>query len=300
MERILAKKLQFQKSIDELVRARYSCRTYTGAPLEPGQQAALEEACRNLPEGPFSGTNRFVLAAAQAEDHHDLRGLGTYGFIREAPAFIIGASVENSAQLPFALENFGYRMELLVLAATDSGLGTCWLGGSFNRSAFARRLDLQPGEVIPTVTAVGAAAEQRSRIDAAIRTQSRGDDRLPWERLFFDLQLGQPLPQSSAGPYTQVLELLRLAPSASNKQPWRLVRTLGSWHFYRQRTPGYRDTWLTRLLRVADMQSVDLGIGMCHFELAAREMGLAGDWKRCDPGLSVPDALTEYVATWVE
>ena len=288
------------KPIAELVRARYSCRTYTGTPLEQAQRAALEKAFGNLPDGPFSGSNRFSLAAAQAEDHRELRGLVTYGFIKDAPAYILGASVENSPEHPFALENFGYRMECLVLFATEIGLGTCWLGGTFNRSGFARRLNLQPGEVIPTVTAVGARADRRSRMDVVIRTQARGDDRLPWDVLFYDSQFGQPLAPSAAGEYAQALELLRLAPSASNKQPWRVVRATAGWHFYRQRTPGYRDMWLTRLLRVADMQRVDLGIGMCHFELAAREMGLAGAWQCCDPGLSVPDTLTEYVATWAE
>ena len=29
---------------------------------------------------------------------------------------------------------------------------------------------------------------------------------------------------------------------------------------------------------MADLQRVDMGIAMCHFELAARERGLAGRW----------------------
>jgi len=34
------------------------------------------------------------------------------------------------------LENFGYRMELIVLHATDLELGTCWLGGTFFTQQF--------------------------------------------------------------------------------------------------------------------------------------------------------------------
>jgi hypothetical protein len=37
---------------------------------------------------------------------------------------------------------------------------------------------------------------------------------------------------------------------------------------------------------------------MCHFELAAREQGLSGQWIVRSPSIRVPDRLTEYSATW--
>ena len=36
---------------------------------------------------------------------------------------------------------------------------------------------------------------------------------------------------------------------------------------------------------------------MCHFELAARERGLAGAWVVRPPSIPLPD-FTEYSATW--
>ena len=36
-----------------------------------------------------------------------------------------------------------------------------------------------------------------------------------------------------------VLEMVRRGPSASNKQPWRVVRAGERWHLYLQRTRGY-------------------------------------------------------------
>jgi hypothetical protein len=41
-----------------------------------------------------------------------------------------------------------------------------------------------------------------------------------------------------------------------------------------------------------------MGIAMCHFELTARQSGLAGEWKVEEPNLERP-AQTEYVASWV-
>ena len=93
--------------------------------------------------------------------------------------------------------------------------------------------------------------------------------------------------------------MVRLGPSASNKQPWRVIQEDHAFHFYVQRTPGYRDSLLQRMLRVEDLQRVDLGIAMCHFELTARELGLRGRWAAQEPKLETPDPLTEYTISWV-
>jgi hypothetical protein len=62
-----------------------------------------------------------------------------------------------------------------------------------------------------------------------------------------------------------------MAPSATNKQPWRIVRDGAAWHFYLRRTKGYgKGSALFTVLRIADLQRVDLGIAIRHFELVAR------------------------------
>ena len=108
------------------------------------------------------------------------------------------------------------------------------------------------------------------------------------------------IPPVAGDPFAAVLEGVRMAPSASNKQPWRIVRRGRDWHFYLQRTKGYgKGSAIFVMLRLADLQRVDLGIAMCHFELVAREHGLAGIWVARDPGLQLPGKDAEYVATWV-
>ena len=94
--------------------------------------------------------------------------------------------------------------------------------------------------------------------------------------------------------------MVRLGPSASNKQPWRIIQDGSTWHFFLQRTPGYGSGSLVfNLLRLADLQRVDMGIAMCHWELAARELGLQGKWVVKDPDIDKPDGQTEYIASWV-
>jgi hypothetical protein len=92
--------------------------------------------------------------------------------------------------------------------------------------------------------------------------------------------------------------MVRIGPSASNRQPWRIIKNGGRWHLYFARTPGYRESTLVRLVTVADLQRMDMGIAMCHFELTARELGLEGEWVIDDPGIQRQDELTEYLVSW--
>ena len=90
----------------------------------------------------------------------------------------------------------------------------------------------------------------------------------------------------------------RLAPSASNKQPWRLLRVGDCWHFYLQRTAGYGQGGLAGLVVHGDLQRVDMGIAMCHFALAAHQLGLAGEWVVQKPGNGLEAVPWEYVVSW--
>jgi len=97
----------------------------------------------------------------------------------------------------------------------------------------------------------------------------------------------------------QGLSWARLGPSASNKQPWRIIQAGNAWHFYLQRTRGYGDSLTFKLLGLADLQRVDMGIAMSHFQLTAAELGLSGQWAVQEPEIKKPDRLTEYIVSWV-
>jgi hypothetical protein len=283
----------FTRPVTDVIQQRFSCRDYLETAVEEKKQAALAGFLASDGAGPFGTRTRLALVAATENDRKALRGLGTYGFIKGATGFIVGA-VEDGPQ---ALEDFGYAMERAILFATDLGLGTCWLGGSFTKSSFARKIAAGASESVPAVTSIGYIADGFR--NTTMRQRLGADNRLPWSKLFFDRTFGVPLSSQAAGTFAAPLEMVRLGPSASNKQPWRLVKDGNAWHFYVQRTPGYRDQLLARLLSIADLQRVDMGIAMSHFELTAGELGLKGAWAVRDPGIAVPDRLTEYTATWL-
>lgn len=153
--------------------------------------------------------------------------------------------------------------------------------------------------MVPSVAAVGIIAEKPRRIDTIIRRGANADKRLPWERLFFNEDFKSPLTRQMAGDYAASLDMLRLAPSASNKQPWRVVKDGARWHFYLQRTSGYQERSLLKFYKIADLQRIDMGIAMCHFDLSAGELGLQGAWRFEEPEIEKPDEFNEYTASWL-
>ncbi len=289
----------FNRPVTELIRQRYSCRAYDRTPIAAEQARQLAAFAETVTSGPLGASLRFKLAVAHDQDPKALRGLGTYGLIRNPAGFIIGAAGQGEKRL----EDFGYGMEAVVLYATSLGLGTCWLGGNFTKSSFAAKIGAAGDEIVPAVASIGYPVEGIRTRDP-LRRAAKSDKRLPWEALFFRSSYGDPLAEEEAGAYAVPLAMLRLAPSASNRQPWRVVRNDAlsdgaCYHFYLQRTPGYgRGTLAFALLGLADLQRVDVGIAMCHFELVARESGLEGRWVVDEPDMPILGETTEYVVTW--
>lgn len=269
-----------------LIRQRISCRSYAARPIEPEKAASLVSFIDsiNLEAAKTGQGIRFLLVDRQAGSTGAPQKLGTYGMISGAEYFIAGIVARTETRI----WQFGSWFEKIVLFATGQGLATCWLGGSFSRTDFKRKIDLAESEFIPIISPVGYARERRSVMDNLIRLAARSSTRKPWAELFFQGSEQLPLERSEAGPWAIPLEMVQLGPSASNKQPWRVIRDEQGFSFYLARTRGYVSLGF-------DMQMNDIGIAMCHFELTARELGLPGEWQQ----LNRPEqASMEYVMTW--
>ena len=277
----------------ELIRNRYSCRVCEKRALQEELRERLETFASSLTVGPLGTSLRFMLSASSETDTKELKGLGTYGFIRNPAGFFIGTAGEGQ----YNLEDFGYAMEMLVLYATALGVGTCWLGGSFSRSSFSKKVNLNEGEILPAVVSLGYPAPNSE--EHVSRRLINSDRRLPWEKLFFDGVPGQPMGKETAGEYTLPLKMVRLAPSASNRQPWRIIREKNIFHFYLQRNKGLKPgSFMNRLLKMADLQRVDMGIALCHFELTNKALGLSGNWETSGSPGGASDPSWEYIISW--
>jgi nitroreductase len=282
-----------EKIIVDVMKERYSCRSYKDIPLSEKDRTDIDDFLSREFTGPFGSRIRFMLFAAELSDSTALKGLGTYGFIRNPAAFIAGV-VNESGMVP---EDFGYAMESIILHVTEIGLGSCWLGGSFKRSSFGKKAGVLDTETIPAVASIGYKADKRTLTDGVIRISAGSVKRKNAGELFFSGGMNE-LKMNYYDGYGKALEMVRLAPSASNKQPWRVVKEDGKniFHFYLERTTSY--TMMIKLMRYADLQRIDMGIAMYHFEAASAESGLKGKWKIERPSDFKTPRGWEYIITW--
>ncbi|MBI5589785.1 MAG: nitroreductase [Deltaproteobacteria bacterium] len=287
--------MKTKKPITDITRKRHSCRTYSTRPVEKDLKERLEQFLSDSPAGPFGSRPRFKLITTTGEDRDALKDLGTYGFIKDPAGYILSAVKQS----PRDLEDFGYTMERNILYATDLGLGTCWLGGSFTRSTFAEKIRASNDETLPAVASVGHMAPKMRIMEKALRWGAGAENRKPWKDLFFNNGFNGPLSPEDIGKWAEPLEMVRIAPSASNRQPWRIVRESATmrFHFYLQRTKGYQ-TRNKMLFGMADLQRVDMGIAMCHFEMTCNDSGISGKWSFDEPDIGTLPELTAYVASW--
>lgn len=263
-------------NLSEAIRTRKSVRTFDGETLKPEHRKALEDYISTI-ENPFGIEVEFVML--DAKEHRlsspVLAGENLY----------VAAKAARQKNTNVAI---GYSFEKLVLYAHTLGIGTVWIGGTMTRELFEKAAKVQDGEIMPCVSPLGYPAARRSVKEIMMRKGIGADTRIAPGKLFFDGLWGQPL-QADAD-MTQILELVRWAPSAANKQPCRIVYKDGAYHFFEKKNRGYASE------ATGDMQKVDIGIALCHFVTALEEKGRSCVILTEDPGISVPEDA-EYIAS---
>jgi nitroreductase len=268
----------FSRSISSLIKMRTSCRTFDSRTVDDEKKNDIQKFIN------ISSNETFRFQLIEKATGSEQKKLGTYGVISNGNLFIAGITKKSAN-----LFEFGAVLETLVLYASDLGLGTCWIGGSFDRKTFSDQLSIGKDEFVPVVIAVGYPASRRRLLEKIMRLFVRSDKRKEWDQLFFSEGFNRPLAASTTGNYRPALEALRLAPSANNKQPWRVLADDKGFHFYLNRSKGFSRYEY-------DMQMIDMGIGFSHFALVARENHNHGifseEYPLVSPGY-------EYVKSWI-
>jgi len=260
------------------IKGRKSIRSFDGNPVSGEHRKLLEQYIQSI-TNPFNIPVRFVLL--DAKEH------GLSSPVLTGETLYIAGKINR---VPHAEEAFGYSFEKLVLYAWSLGLGTTWIGGTMKRELFEHAAGLADGEMMPCVSPVGYPARKRSVRETLMRKGVGADSRLPAESLFFDGAWDVGLPLEKQKPVADLIEMVRWAPSAVNKQPWRIIVSDHGFHFYEKRTKGYIGE------KTGDLQKIDVGIALCHFVMGLEEQGKTPKILVADPGLAVPDGV-DYIAT---
>ena len=276
--------MEYKKSIIKLINERTSTRTYDGRGLEKEHLDELNTYLDKINQE-IKIKARFTIVSNLGTDKEESKKLGTYGFIQGANTYIIGIMDKDNND---AFE-FGYVFEKIILFATDLGIQTCWLGGTFSKDNFQQFAGLNENEFIAIITPVGYKKEKMRVFETAMRTTISADKRKPWNELFFNKSM-KSLDEDEVGEFKIPLEMVRLGPSASNKQPWRIIKDENTFHFYVCRNKGYG-------IAGYDLQKNDIGIAKCHFDLTLKELGIKGSWQELK-SVNVPDNW-EYIVSWI-
>ena len=158
-------------------------------------------------------------------------------------------------------ELVGYFGERIVLCATALGVGSCWVAGTFDRSATT--CDIPDGEALHDVIPLGVPMastplKQRS-IRKAIRAKSKRKERM----------YEGPTSLADAPQWIRAaIDAVWKGPSAVNEQPVVFVQ---------ESADAPVRTELPRFRR--DLEHTDLGIAKLHFLLGAAAHARPGTWE---------------------
>ena len=227
----------------EAIEKRVSRRTYLGEPVGEEDAAYFEGLIAQF--NAESGL-QIQLVRDGGKAFEGFRRC--YGMFSNVRSYF--AMVGKYADL-YLNEKIGYYGEKLVLEATKRGLGTCWVGGTFDRKACP--CQVKSGWELPCVITVGAVSE-----DWAFK------ERMLYKLIHRPVKRPEQLLTGEAEAPEWVraaLPAVSLAPSSLSRHPVTL-RWLG-------------DKVTAAVPTYADHQSIDLGIAKLHFELAAQ---VPGSW----------------------
>jgi nitroreductase len=156
-----------------LFERRFSCRSFDTARLERETVEAVLEAARWAPNGGNLQPWRFVVVL-DPERRRAIAGAAYgQGFLAQAPVVITVCAVPNESATKYGprgrelycLQDTAAAAENILLAATEHGLGSCWVG-AFDEAAIRRVLDFSQSWRPVALIALGRPAEaepQRTR-----------------------------------------------------------------------------------------------------------------------------------------
>jgi len=108
----------------EVVRRRRSIRRYKTTPVPEEVLNEILEAARLAP----SAGNRQPWHFLVVRDEETKQQLGMSSWVAEAPVVILGCVDTRVRDEPLCIVDLSIAFEHIVLAAANSGLGTCWIG----------------------------------------------------------------------------------------------------------------------------------------------------------------------------
>lgn len=160
-----------------LIKNRYSVRAYRSDPVEKEKLDKVLEAARLAPTAANRQPFRIIVIQTEGRQK-EMRRMYDRDWFVEAPILICVCAVKSEAWVSREKRNYVYVdvaivMDHIILAATDLGLGSCWIGAfdkDVAREVFGLPEDLEP--VVMTPLGYGAdqpELKERKSIEELVR-----------------------------------------------------------------------------------------------------------------------------------
>ena len=163
---------------ESLIKARESIRSYSNKKVEDEKINFVLESARLAP----SWRNRQCWQFVVVKDKKIIKDLSKTSIInlwlKKVPVIIVACGDPKQSGLRNGINYFivdvSIALENIVLAATDKGLGTCWIGG-FNEKKVKEILEIPEHIRVVALTPLGYPAEKKRFFEnlAKIVTQSK-------------------------------------------------------------------------------------------------------------------------------
>ena len=139
--------------LTKVISTRRSIRKYKSDPVPERKLRRLYEALRLAPSG-ANRQNRFFVFVRDAETRKRIAAeAGHQEFVAEAPVLMVaGCEPGGSFDVAIAVDH-------MVLAATNLGLGTCWVGW-FEREPVKRILGIPAAKEVAILVTIGYSNEE--------------------------------------------------------------------------------------------------------------------------------------------
>lgn len=150
-------------NFSELVRQRYSVRAYRPDPVEEEKLQQVLEAARLAPTAANRQPFRLIVINTQGREA-ELRRVYHRSWFHQAPLVIAAVGLPGDAWTRRDGKNYVYvdttiAMDYITLAATELGLGTCWVA-AFDPAAAREVLNLPDTAEPVAFTPLGYPADQ--------------------------------------------------------------------------------------------------------------------------------------------
>lgn len=236
-------------NIIEAIRARHAVRTYKkDAEVTPEQIQAIQKKIDET-TSPFGGEIAVKL------HHFDLtkETPNTYGSVKGASWYIlVGAS-----DTPESILTLGFRMEQVALKIFEMGLGVNFITATFKGSSFITAADFPDITPLRVIMPFGVPSGKERLVEKLTHFFMKSRDRKPFDETF------EGVDKNSV--FREPLEMMRLAPSAYNRQPWRAVVDGNSVWFYQ--VPSHNSL-------------IGVGNGLANFYLTLKYNGKEGTFSK--------------------